>query len=56
MKPKVIETQGDPLTEADFLNDLPAPGSSDKRYSAETLALMDEIVAGAKKSKKEKES
>lgn len=30
----VINTKGGPLTEDDFVSDPPAPGSSDKKYTA----------------------
>jgi hypothetical protein len=39
-----ILTKGRPLTEADFENELPMPGSSDRCYSHATLNAFRRIV------------
>jgi hypothetical protein len=43
----ILTTKGRPLTDADFLNDLGMPGSSDGCFSRETLAAFLRIVTDA---------
>jgi hypothetical protein len=42
----MIPTRSRPLTAADFEGDLPAPGSSDKRYSQGFLAAVAKLAVG----------
>jgi hypothetical protein len=39
----VLQTKGGPLTDDDFVGDAPPIGSSDKRYSVETLKVFRQI-------------